>query len=294
MASFFESIFGSKAKVPVLPPIDFNQEQKNTVTGNQNALPAAQQLGREVNTFNQAELDRLYEQAAPGYDRIKNQLSENFLSLAKGEIPTDIQDSVLRGSASRAYRGGFAGSGMASNLSARDLGLTSLQLQGQGQDATQRWLQTAAAPRFDITSMFLTPAQRIPMVVQERNDQWQRSWLKSQMKALPDPVSRGVHDGVVNLLMGAGNEFGGNYKTSSPSEWARNDTPQGGPGGGNQGGGGGRPYYQPQQQAPQGGGGDAWGGYDYSGAPAGTGYNAFDDASFDASAFGGADAFGGF
>jgi hypothetical protein len=132
---------------------------------------------------------------------------------------------------------------MARNLTARDLGLTSLDLIGRGQDASQRWLQTAAAPRFDITSMFLTPGQRIPMVTQERDNQWNQQWLRSQIKAMPNPTTRGIHDGVVNLLMGAGNYFGGNYKTSSPSEWGQTNTPNSNIGGGN--------MYQQQQRAPQ-------------------------------------------
>lgn len=215
----FQSVFGRKPKVPSLPKIDFDLEQQRTVEGNQRTLPYAEELGRGVNTFNQEELDRMYEQALPGYGRIKGQIGENLAALTRGEIPEDVQAMVLRNAAVRANQGGFAGSGMARNLTARDLGLTSLQLTGEGQTAAQRWLQTAAAPRFDITSMFLTPQQRIPMVMQERDTQWNAQWLRNQIKAMPDPTARGIHDGLVNLIMGLGNYWGGNYQTSSTDKW---------------------------------------------------------------------------
>jgi len=236
----FQSVFGRKPKVPALPKIDFNLEQQRTVTGNQQALPYAEELGRGVNTFNQEELDRLYNLALPGYDRIKNQVGENLTALTKGEIPQDVQDQLFRSKAVQAFRGGFAGSGLQRNLTARDFGLTSLALTGQGQDSAQRWLQSATAPRFDITSMFLTPSQRIPMVTNERDTQWNAQWLRNQVKAMPDPVARGIHDGLVNLLMGAANGYGAGYATSSPSDWGRTTNPNSGVG--NSGG-----MYQPNQ-----------------------------------------------
>lgn len=51
----------------------------------------------------------------------------------KGEIPQDVQDQVRRNAAMQSISGGFGtSSGMGRNLVARDFGLTSLDLMGQG------------------------------------------------------------------------------------------------------------------------------------------------------------------
>jgi len=180
------SALGGKrqAKVPRLPPINIDAEQNAAIGANQRALPGAEQLGTSVNAFNQAELDRMHELALPGYERIKQNIGENLTALTSGQIPKDVQDAIFRNSAIKAYGGGFAGSGMARNLTARDLGLTSLGLISQGQDSAQRWLQSATAPSFDVSSMFISPSQRIAMRTAERDTQFNRDWMNSQVNSL--------------------------------------------------------------------------------------------------------------
>lgn len=190
--SFLTDVFGSRPSVPSYQPVDASQEQLNAIEGNLAALPGASELARQTNTFNQAELDRLYEMALPGYGSIRDSLGANYASLARGEIPQDVQDAIGRSGAARALGGGFGGTGMARNLIARDLGLTSLDLMGYATNATQRWLATAAAPRFDVSSMFFSPAQRLGHAVNERNFKFQRDWLNAQIDAAPDPVTVGL------------------------------------------------------------------------------------------------------
>ena len=173
-----------KAKVPALPPIDIDAEQRLATTANQNALPGLQNLAGGVNAFNQEQLDKMYNSALPGYDRIKNQVSDNLLSMTKGELPDDVINEIYRSSTSRATAGGFGGSALGRNLTSRDLGLTSLDLMGRGQDSAQKWLSSAAAPQMDITSMFISPQQRIGMRMSERDTQFNRDWMDSQTSAL--------------------------------------------------------------------------------------------------------------
>lgn len=240
MGGYFSSVFGSKPKVPEWKPLNIDKEQKDTVTGNLEALGEAETLGSRVNTFNQQELERLYGMALPSYDKIKESVSKSLGDLSAGKIPDDVASEVLRRAAGRSYAGGFGGTGLSRNLQARDLGLTSLDLMDRGLGATQRWLSTATAPRFDVTSMFLTPSQRIPIAAEERNLQWQYEYLKNQIKAMPDPQARGAHDAVVTLLQGAGNMWGANYNTQSAGDFGKQSY-----GGLNTGGSGGG--YMPQQ-----------------------------------------------
>lgn len=57
---------------------------------------------------------------------------ENAAAMMSGRISSDVQANLARTGAMRALQGGFAGGQMQRNLEARDLGLTSLQLQQQG------------------------------------------------------------------------------------------------------------------------------------------------------------------
>jgi hypothetical protein len=54
------------------------------------------------------------------------------MSLLRGELPPDLASQIQRNTASKALTGGYAGSQAARNLTARDLGRTSLDLQQAG------------------------------------------------------------------------------------------------------------------------------------------------------------------
>ena len=87
-------------------------------------------------------------------------------------------------SAGRALGGGFgAGSGFGRALSARDFGLTSMQIQNQGLAQAQNFIQQqrtmGMAQPFSVSSMFITPAQRIGFDAAAatgsiRDETWQR------------------------------------------------------------------------------------------------------------------------
>lgn len=249
MASFLENVFGSRPSVPAYEAVSAEQEQLNAIQGNLAALPGASDLASRVNTFNQAELDRLYEMALPGYDSIRDSLGANYASLARGEIPQDVQDAIGRSGAARALGGGYGGTGMGRNLIARDLGLTSLDLMGYATNATQRWLSTAAAPRFDVSSMFFSPAQRLGHAVNERNFKFQRDWLNAQIEAAPDPVTVGLWNtgwSVVNSVLSAYTGTATNFGMVNPQ--------------GNFGTGGGGNYMGSNPMGSSGGGGGGFGG----------------------------------
>jgi hypothetical protein len=90
-----------------------------------------------MNRFNMAQLQRMLGQALPGYQAMIGQATANTASLLRGEIPSDVQSAIQRADAETALAGGFAGSGAAKALTARDLGLTSLNLEQTGQTQMQ-------------------------------------------------------------------------------------------------------------------------------------------------------------
>jgi hypothetical protein len=122
-----------------LPSID-SIDDKYTAQGKQ--LPELYNFSTDVN---QAYRDQL-SQTAPELAQSAEQLSASTNSLLRGEIPQDVADQIRRQTAERGVLGGYgSGSGMGRNLTARDLGLTSLDMMRQGAQTLPEVAQLAAA-----------------------------------------------------------------------------------------------------------------------------------------------------
>lgn len=114
------------------PGVNYTDTYNETLGAAQQATPQAEALASGQNTFNQSEVDRLLETSIPGYREGQTKRTQNALSLLNGDIPADVSAQVARHSAGESVDGGFVGSGASRNLTARDLGRTSLDLQGIG------------------------------------------------------------------------------------------------------------------------------------------------------------------
>ena len=107
---------------------------------NQAAAAAAQlndptKIGTQANKMaeilNKKYIDQ-FDAAMPGYKANMaktNEITSNYLA---GKIPTDVVDQIFRNSAAKGFATGLYGGGLGRNLVAKDLGLTSLQLQSAG------------------------------------------------------------------------------------------------------------------------------------------------------------------
>jgi hypothetical protein len=90
-----------------------------------------------LNQANMQQLQALMNQAMPGWQTMFGQMQANTNQLLQGQVPTDVQQQIQRSAAQQAIAsGGYgagAGTGTRGAISARDLGLTSLNLTQQGQ-----------------------------------------------------------------------------------------------------------------------------------------------------------------
>jgi len=120
------------ASAAALPGVNFGDIYRQSLDASLGSLPQAQNLVGQENTFNQDQLDAILERAIPGYKAIQSQRSANIGNELRGALPPDVQAAVERAGAARSLTGGYAGSGFGGNLTARDLGLTSLDLMGRG------------------------------------------------------------------------------------------------------------------------------------------------------------------
>lgn len=233
--SLLGGLFGSKkVKVPELKKVNQEAEQKAAVQQNIDVLPQAEDLAQRTNMFSQAQLMKQLKAVVPDIESIQSQVSSNIASQLKGEIPKDVAEGVQRSAATRATYGGFGGSGAGRNLTARDLALTSFDISNKAMDSASRWLATARtslmAPTMDVTSMFITPQQRIATVAQENQAQFQRDMAAAQAKAQPSGFQSalgGMFQTAGGFLLGkglgqltspgAGGWFGGPSAPSNPN-----------------------------------------------------------------------------
>lgn len=147
-----------------------------------------------LNNFNQAELSRVLNKSIPGYQGAIGIALRNTRQWLRGQIPNDVSAAVQDRAAERATRFGLpAGSPAAEALTARDLGLTSLDLMGKGENSLQRWISTARS--------FLTPQLSSPMDFLFTPTQYTNTIL-----AGADLASRRG-----NILLGAGNAATGAF-----------------------------------------------------------------------------------
>ena len=94
--------------------------------------PRTRELEAQRNAFARAQLLESLGIQVPGYKEAQAQRAQNALALLRGELPADVAAQVQRQAAGRALAGGYAGSEAARNLTARDIGRTSLALQQAG------------------------------------------------------------------------------------------------------------------------------------------------------------------
>ena len=197
---------GHSAKSRVIPefkPINVGEVQKQTIAGNIAAIPQASQLASAINLFNRSEATKSLEASTPGATDVLKKGTEQLAAFIRGEIPKDVSDQVAQQSAERALGGGFGGSGAAKALTARDLGLTSLNLVQQGLSTAEQWLSgaqqlTQPGGYFDVSGMLVTPGQGLQIATEERNAQFQRDLLKAQVDAAPDPFMAALGQAFIN------------------------------------------------------------------------------------------------
>jgi hypothetical protein len=89
----------------------------------------------QINQQNMYQLQSLMNQAMPGWSNMFNTMQSNTNQLLAGQVPTDVQQQIQRSAAYTGMMGGMSGAGTGTTgaITARDLGLTSLQMQQQGE-----------------------------------------------------------------------------------------------------------------------------------------------------------------
>ena len=205
LGSLFGGLFGGKKpKVPELKPIDFAKEQQQAIQQNIAALQPATELAQKTTAAEQSQLEAQLRRAIPGYDQLVQQAGANIGAALRGEISPEVSAQVQRSTAGRALSGGFgAGSGFGRALTARDLGLTGMQIQNQGLAQAQNFIQQqrtfGMVQPFSVSSMFISPSQRINALAQQNQLQYGRDLTAAQVAAAPSPMQQAAQTAFTNF-----------------------------------------------------------------------------------------------
>lgn len=208
---------GRRTRVPEIRRVDTEREQREAIRQNIASIAPAAELSRKATEADQATLESQLRRAIPGYDQLIGQASRNIGASLRGELTPEVTSQVQRSTAGRALMGGYGGgSGFGRALTARDLGLTSLNLQQQGLGQAMNFIQNQRSAGmvqpFSVSSMFVSPTQRINLALQENAMQYGRDLTAAQEAAKPDPMMAAIGGSLSNMggMMFGGAMGGGN------------------------------------------------------------------------------------
>lgn len=204
------------------PGLDTGAITDAALTDLEKYLPRDIALAEKVTEANQGILNKLYKDNVPGFENIQQQRSSLIQDFLAGKLPDDVQSAVERSSAARGLGLGISGSGIGRNLTARDLGRTSLDLMNLGLRETPGFF--ASTPIADPTNPLAfagpTPMQLIGIRGQERET---RQNLLAQ--AAGAGGSTGVWGNFLSQMGGLATGFGlmggGGSLTGQPSAAGR-------------------------------------------------------------------------
>ena len=185
LLDFIAGMVDSKPDVPDAPQIHPGQDQAAAIDKNNAALPGAEKLAGNVNQFNYDQLNKFLSQAIPGFSDLQSKIGSQLSQQVSGQIPDDVLQAIQRGGAEKALAGGFGGSRAATNLTARDLGLKSLDIINNGISSAERWMSSSKAlsvpNQFDLSSMFITPGQVMAADQFNQTAKFQRDFVSNQV-----------------------------------------------------------------------------------------------------------------
>jgi hypothetical protein len=222
---------GKKVKVPQFQRVNTEKEQEAAIKQNIASLQSGTELATKTTAAEQTLLEAQLRRAIPGYDKLISQASENIGANLRGEMSPEAKRNVQRFAAQQSLGSGYgSASGMGTFSAIEKYARASEARQNQGLAQAQNFIQQqrtmGMAQPFSVSSMFITPTQRINLSLQENQSQYNRDMAAAQVAAQPDPMMAAIGGSLSNIGgMAFGSGMGGMMG--------------GGGGGGGQGGGGG-------------------------------------------------------
>jgi hypothetical protein len=216
---------GKKVRVPEFRRVNTEKEQEAAIKQNIASLQGASELATKTTAAEQTLLESQLRRAIPGYDQLISQASSNIGSALRGELSPEATRNLQRFSAGQALTRGYGGgSGMGLFGAVQNYAKASEARQQLGLAQAQNFIQQQRAfgmvQPFSVSSMFISPTQRINLALQENQSQYNRDMAAAQVAAQPDPMMAAIGGSLSNIggmafgagmggMMGGGGGQGG-------------------------------------------------------------------------------------
>jgi len=204
------SLLKKKPKIPKYTPVNQQAEQEAAIAGNLASFGKASELADITAQADQDRLDSILARTMPNYRELISGAGSAVQNMIAGQLPMADQQMIMRRAAERGASMGLGGSAAGRNLTARDLGLSSLQMTQAGLGAfnqlSSNLRQNYMVNPMSTSSMYVSPSQRIANSIQENQFAYNALVSKRQSDAANSWQSRvgNFMSSAGGMMMGAG------------------------------------------------------------------------------------------
>jgi hypothetical protein len=204
------SLLKKGPKIPTYKPVDQTKEQEAAIAANLASFDQARQLADQTTAADQDRLDSMLARTMPNYRELLSGAGSAVQNMIAGQLPMADQQMIMRRAAERGTSMGLGGSAAGRNLTARDLGLSSLQMTQAGLGAfnqlSSNLRQNYMVNPMSTSSMYVSPSQRIANSIQENQFAYNALVGKRQSDAANSFGNKlaGFASTAGGMMMGAG------------------------------------------------------------------------------------------
>lgn len=191
MAAVDGANFGRRPEAALYEPINFDDAARNQILQNFYNLDEVNKLVRGGNHYITKDALKRAEKLIPGYSASMQKMGLNANQLISGQVPSDVLSQLVSDRAG--VSNGVNIPGLAGAATAKDLGLTSLDMIGQGSNLMGKMVSMAEtiSPRSSYMSpkdYLLSPQERIALEMNQRQLVQQSEQNKNFLEAGADPT----------------------------------------------------------------------------------------------------------
>ena len=215
------SLLKKGAKIPKYKKVDQAAEQKAAISSNLASFDSAKELADRTTMADQERLESIISRTLPDYQNILRSAGGAISNMIAGNLPMADQGMTIRRAAERGGALGLGSSQAGRNLTARDLGISQVQLMNQGLNAfnsfSSNLRQNYTVNPMSQASMYMTPQQWVGNAMSENRFAYNAAVGKAQSDAANNPMNRALNfaSGVAGMYLGNSN-FGGGQQQSAP------------------------------------------------------------------------------